>query len=103
MVLLGAGCARCGRPYGPEGIHVLAQREEVAFVQLVCSACRAQTLALVTGVPTASEEGGKAPDGEADAPDALAPGEPRITEADVLEMRSFLADYQGDLRTLLER
>ena len=103
MVLLGAGCARCGRPYGAEGIHVLAQREEVAFVQLVCSACRVQTLALVTGVPTAGEEAATAPDGEAGAPDALGRGEPHITEADVLEMRSFLADYQGDLRTLLER
>ena len=99
MVLIGAGCARCGRPYGADGIHVLAQREEVAFVQLVCSACRVQTLALVTGVPTAGEEAGE----EAGRPGAYGRVEPRITEADVLEMRSFLADYQGDLRTLLER
>jgi hypothetical protein len=95
MALLGAGCARCGRPYGAEGVRVLAQREEIAFVQLVCSACQIQTLALVTGIAALERDEAAADP----APAGTAP----VSEADVLEMRSFLADYQGDLRTLLER
>ena len=94
MVLLGAGCARCGQPYGAQGVRVLAQREDIAFVQLVCFACQIQTLALVTGVPASGDEAG--------FPAASSDG-PRITEADVLEMRSFLAGYKGDMRTLLGR
>jgi hypothetical protein len=96
MLLLGAGCTRCGRPYGAEGVVVLALREEIAFVQLACSACRVQTLALVTGI---SGDSAWAQGEGADA----SPERPAISEADVLEMRSFLAGYRGDLRTLLER
>jgi hypothetical protein len=91
MVLLGAGCARCGRPYGAGGVVVLAQRDEIAFVQLMCATCRTQTLALVTGIGAMSDE----------AQDTAEPAV--ISEDDVVEMRSFLAGYQGDLRTLLER
>jgi hypothetical protein len=130
MALLGSGCARCGRPYAAQGIRVLAQREEIAFVQLVCFACQIQTLALVTGVPAAARDtdgaDDEALDGEAQE-DLLMPGgaedeedergregggdgtgerprwaAPRISEADVLEMRAFLDDYEGDLRGLLE-
>ncbi len=75
---------------------MLALREEIAFVQLACSACQVQTLALVTGVsgsPSATEAEGVGVSSERSA----------VSEADVLEMRSFLADYRGDLRTLLER
>jgi hypothetical protein len=96
MLLLGAGCTRCGRPYGAEGVVVLALREEIAFVQLACSACRVQTLALVTGVS------GDPAEAQTEGVDVLSE-RPAVSEADVLEMRSFLADYQGDLRTLLDR
>jgi hypothetical protein len=93
MALTGSGCARCGSPYTADGIRVLAQREEIAFVQLVCSACQTQTLTLVTGGPTDSDAG---------EPGRRRPEAPAITEADVREMRSFLAGFEGDLRDLLQ-
>jgi hypothetical protein len=100
MALLGAGCARCGQPYAAQGIRVLAQREEIAFVQLVCFACQTQTLALVTGAS------GAAPDDQ-DYPvesleDAAQPEAPPISEVEVLQMRSFLASYEGDMLGLFE-
>jgi hypothetical protein len=106
MALLGSGCTRCGQPYAAQGIRVLAQREEIAFVQLVCFACQTQTLALVTGAPAAeddtgaSEEGilGDAADDEGETA-AARPGLP-ISEADVLDMRAYLARYQGDVSGL---
>jgi hypothetical protein len=115
MALLNAGCSMCGRPYAAPGIKVLAQREEIAFVQLVCFTCQTQTLALVTGVTAASEDpleedggvlGTFRPEAEAGPEDAEAQtlrSIPPISEADVQEMRAYLADYQGDLRSLLQK
>ncbi len=83
---------------------MLAQREEIAFVQLVCSACQVQTLALVTGVPPWSEEdeaGGQAE--TATRPAGAAGREPdAITASDVVDMHDFLATYEGDLHDLLD-
>lgn len=100
MALLGAGCARCGQPYAAQGIRVLAQREEIAFVQLVCFACQTQTLALVTGASGAATEGQDFP-GES-LEDAARPEAPPISEVDVLQMRSFLTSYEGDMLGLFE-
>ena len=107
MALLGSGCARCGRPYPAQGIKVLAQRDEIAFVQLICFGCQVQTLALVTGVEALTETAGE--DGEggtAAAPAAGGNGTARhaaaVTEDDVLEMHTFLSAYEGDIRHLLD-
>jgi hypothetical protein len=111
MALLGSGCTRCGQPYAAHGIRVLAQREEIAFVQLVCFACQTQTLALVTGAPAAEDDAGGSGDGDLwDVPAADRdgdPGAPRrhgppITEADVLQMRAYLAEYEGDVSGLFD-
>jgi hypothetical protein len=112
MALLGAGCTRCGQPYAAQGIRVLAQREEIAFVQLVCFACQTQTLALVTGAPASEgDPDGRGRDVRGDLPQDegglgtyTSHGTGRaISESDVLDMRSYLADYQGDLRSLVNR
>ena len=115
MSLLGAGCTRCGHPYAAHGIRVLAQREEIAFVQLVCDACQTQTLALVTGALVPDEGAPGAEDGAQESENVLAsdpglddwaerahlPGPP-ISEADVLAMEAYLADYEGDVRGLFD-
>jgi hypothetical protein len=115
MALLGAGCTKCGQPYAPGGIRVLAQRDEIAFVEFACSSCQTQTMALVTGgtdTAGASSTHGRGILGEypADEPDdqnephaGVGSGRNAISEVDVLEMRSFLAGYGGDLRGLLDR
>jgi hypothetical protein len=117
LALTGSGCVRCGQPYAPGGIKVLAQRDEIAFVQLVCFACQIQTLALVTGLesiaqqgddedPEAAAEGREAtarPAGKRPAGATSRPEPKPISEDDVLEMRSFLAGYEGDMRGLLDR
>lgn len=102
LVLIGAGCAGCGRPYGVEGVRVLAQREEIAFVQFACSTCHTQTLALVTGLDALVEEGAEPTDDALPTGAGPADGS-SISEADVRDMHAFLAGYRGDLRTLLER
>jgi hypothetical protein len=111
MALLGAGCTRCGKPYAVQGIQVLAQREGIAFVQLVCFACQTQTLALVTGAPATEDDGSGlgegilgdllAGDRDGDPEGPSRPGSP-ISEVDVLEMRAYLAEYEGDVSGLFE-
>jgi hypothetical protein len=93
QALTGTGCARCGQAYSAQGIRVLAQREGVAFVQLVCFACQIQTLALVTGAPGADDDGLEA---------QARPEAPPVSELDVLEMHSFLEGYEGDVRGLFQ-
>ena len=104
MALLGSGCVRCGQPYAPRGIRVLAQREEIAFVQLVCFACQIQTLALVTGVDAVGDDDEPAGDepaaGRGNGP-ARRASAPVISEDDVIEMRAFLDGYEGDIRGLM--
>jgi hypothetical protein len=74
---------------------VLAQREGIAFVQLVCFTCQTQTLALVTGAPDPAVD-------DADGSEPARPDLEPISEADVLEMQSFLAGYKGDIRGLFQ-
>lgn len=109
MALLGAGCTRCGQPYAAHGISVLAQREGIAFVQLVCFACQSKTLALVTGAPTGEEDSSTPGEGvvgdllaaDRDDPEASRRAGAPIGKADVLEMHAFLAEYEGDIHGLL--
>jgi hypothetical protein len=109
MSLLGAGCTRCGQPYAAPGIRVLAQREEIAFVQLVCSACQTQTMALVTGTPATGDDpsglgesvlGDQAAFDSDDLDESRGRQGPPISEAEVLEMRAYLSEYEGDVRGL---
>lgn len=119
LALLGAGCTRCGRPYSAAGIRVLAQREEVAFVQLVCFACETQTLALVTGSPDGTldrpssggselfdpfgSEGAGRTGAEPDVADQPPrPDAAPVSRTDVRDMHAFLQSYRGDLRRLVE-
>jgi hypothetical protein len=126
MALLGAGCTRCGEPYATPGIRVLALREEIAFVQLECLTCHSKTLALVSGAPDTEagattdvsepaeefdgdllardDDGAVESDGDSQPRGNHVPGRagPPIGEADVVRMRAFLAEYQGDARGLFE-
>jgi hypothetical protein len=89
----GAECAACGRPVPPDATRVLAQREDLAFVELGCSACGSVSLAIRLGPIS---------DG---APDAagLPDSGSSIGADDVLDMHQFLAGYRGDLRRLVGR
>jgi hypothetical protein len=93
-VIDGAGCAACGRPVPAAATRVLAQRDDLAFVELGCSGCGSVSLAIRLG-----------PTGAWDMPDGAEPpaSEPSIGADDVLDMHLFLAGYRGDLRGLVGR
>jgi hypothetical protein len=100
----GAACTACGATVPTGRIRVLAQRDDVAFVELDCPACDSTTLALL--LDPIGLEGSSTLDVDQD----LATGQMSvgrsvvrpITEADVEALRRDLADWDGDLVGWLE-
>jgi len=88
--LAGAGCTSCGAAVPGDRIEVLADRGDVAFVELDCGACGSRTMSLVL-----------APQGSA-AP-VLDTDPPAIDEEDVRAVAAFLSAWGGDLRSLVGR
>ncbi len=101
-LIAGVGCTICGDPLVPDRIRILAQRDDLYFVELQCAGCEAATLGMVS-VP--DDEPGSldvVPYGKLDAYDeARLAGRPAVSERDVADMREFLAGYRGDLVRLL--
>jgi hypothetical protein len=67
---LGAGveCAACGGPVPSDRIRVLARRDDIAFVEIHCPACRSESLGIVVAT---DDDGTAAPD---DGGVAVGPG-----------------------------
>jgi hypothetical protein len=80
----GLTCAVCDGPVPPGSVQLLAHRDELAFVQVDCTACRSTTLAFVLD-DGASSESLSLP----------------VTGDDVLDMHLFLRGWHGDLHGLL--
>ena len=84
----GVACTVCEDRVPVDRIRVVARREELAFLQIDCPACRSKTLWFVP-----------ADFGPADRPPS---DRPPITTDDVLDMHEFLARWHGDLETLAQ-
>jgi hypothetical protein len=100
--LSGTGCTVCGAAVDIERIRVLAERDDLAFLELPCDACGTAALGIITILP----DGGADLDPPwADAPgstgSAMAPVRPPLGVEDVRDMARFLAGYRGDMRGLL--
>ena len=100
-------CAGCGQAYGQERIRVIAQRDDLFFLDLACAHCGSQAVAIVTvqiDDETASSEPGQAgPAGQQAGDDSLPPTGPPLSADDVLDMHRILRDFEGDARELLAR
>jgi hypothetical protein len=85
--LEGARCAACGGPVPAVNLRILARRDDLAFVEVACPACRSAGLAIVVGAT-----------GTLDGPiDWEAPA---IAADDVAAVHEFLAGYRGDVHGL---
>jgi hypothetical protein len=98
-------CSTCGRAYRSSHIRVVAQRDELFFVDLSCRRCGAESLAIVT-----VESDGDGPGSRLDVGDLVeaaaiineAPEDdgPAVSVDDLLEMHDFLGRFDGDFRDL---
>jgi hypothetical protein len=100
-LLDGATCTACGAPVPTGRIRILARRDDLAFVELDCPACRSVALGLLLNASEAD-----APaflDVTSDPPGGAGrPAGPRstfrpISAADVSAIRGDLAAWDGDL------
>jgi len=104
-LLDGVGCTVCGVLVPVERIRVLAQRDDMAFVELACPACASATLGLLlaTEAPDGNAILDVAPFGELSPTDeARRAAAGPVTASDVRAAREFLAEWQGDLVGLLD-
>ncbi len=105
--LAGVGCTACGAGVPADRIDVLAERDDLVFVQFRCVACGSEALGLVVlededdGLPRAVSADTMRY-GEFDAGDEARLTGPAIGEDDVRRMHAFLERHDGDLRSLLE-
>jgi hypothetical protein len=45
----GVACAACGGLVSTDGIRILAQRDDLVFLELTCAGCRSESLGIVVG------------------------------------------------------
>ncbi len=98
-------CAACGEAYGQGHIRLIAQREELYFVDLSCDHCGSQAVAIVTiqvDGETVSLETGELVRADDPAADA-APAGPPVSADDVLDAHALLDDFEGDVHELIAR
>jgi hypothetical protein len=98
----GASCTACGAPVPTGRIRLLASRDGLAFVRLVCDDCGSAAIGLVVDDVAGD---GHILDLAADDTTAVRPRgtPPPITAADVEQVRRDLAAWTGDLVGWLDR
>jgi hypothetical protein len=92
------GCAVCGEAFPAERIRVLAQRDDLYFVDLDCVGCGSGAVAIVT----IEIEGDEARVEPGELTDLREAGRERdaVDADDVLAMHAFLERFDGDFQTL---
>jgi hypothetical protein len=93
-------CTACGRGYTSSNIRVLAQREELFFVDLSCRGCGAQAVAIVTVQIDDAEPHLDVGDLAAEIEDDGDEGPPAVGAEDILDMHDFLRGFDGDFHGL---
>lgn len=64
----GVGCAACGELVPTDRVRVLARRDDIAFVEIQCAACRSESLAIVMG-PSPADDSTRYSATDIDGPD----------------------------------
>ena len=97
------GCAACGEAYGDGHIRLVAQREELFFVDLSCDRCGSQAVAIVTiqiEDDVATLETGEFVPAVGASQDVV---DDAISADDVLDAHELLEGFEGDVHELIAR
>jgi hypothetical protein len=96
------GCAACGQAYEAGRIRVLAERDGLFFVDLACTHCGTQAVAIVT-IQLDEDQLPQADARELTPLDDTASQREPVSADDVLEIHALLDGFQGDVARLLDR
>ena len=99
----GASCTACGAPVPTGRIRLLAQRDGLAFIRLVCDDCGSASIGLLLDDPGGDPVLDVAADVPLVGPAQAGRGSEPITVADVEAVRRDLAGWDGDLVGWLDR
>jgi hypothetical protein len=101
----GASCTACGAPVPTGRIRLLASRDGLAFVRLICDDCGSAAIGLLLDGTDSGDDPvlDVASDLPATVGHAAQDGADRITQADVDAVRLDLAAWDGDLVGWLDR
>lgn len=109
----GVGCAACGELVPTDRVRVLARRDDIAFVEIDCAACRSESLGIVMGpsptdIPAADSAPATVPADAAGRYGEFGPGDAArfrgagpIGSADLERVHALLA--RGGLEALVGR
>jgi len=101
--LAACACAACGQPYGESQVRLIAQREELFFVDLACPHCGSQAVAIVTvelDEDMALTESQRFVVGDP-AEVAAASSAATVSVDDVLDVHALLAAFGEDMEQLM--
>jgi hypothetical protein len=93
-------CSVCGQRYEAANVQVLGRREELWFLSVSCLTCHSQ------GLVAAVIKEGKPQEVITDLTEeefARLNGQSAVVGDDVLEIHSFLKDFDGDFSTLFPK
>lgn len=90
----GLFCTVCNETVPADRIRLLARREDLTFIQVECAHCGSTALEFLADPLVVEADPMERP--VVTAPAAISPD-------DVFAMHQFLADWQGDMQTLVER
>ena len=93
-------CSSCGRAYRSSHIRVVAQRDELFFVDLACKRCGAESLAIVTVEGAELDVGDLADAAAVLSEQALDDDGPAVSGDDLIAMHEFLGRFDGDFQRL---
>lgn len=93
-------CAACGRSYRADDVSILGHEDDLWFVTVSCSACEARYL--VAAVIREGSGPGVVTD-PAEVERKIFRSVPAITTGDVLDMRGFLENFDGDFYRLFKQ
>lgn len=96
------GCAACGQQYESGRIRLLAERDGLFFVDLGCAHCGTQAVAIVT-IQVDDDDVPRANPGELFESGSSGPPAAAVTTDDVIAVHALLADFEGDVPSLLAR
>ena len=98
-LLGGISCSACEERVPSDRIRILAQREDLAFIEVECLVCGSTSLGLVAGDEGERGKQRHSPGAPARSGRATAP---TVTTDDVLAMHVLLENWRGDVVGLLD-
>jgi hypothetical protein len=105
--MAGVKCSVCGSLYESERVEILGRQEELWFLTITCAGCGTQGLVAAMVRDASPEEAAQAralsTTARQSEPNLDPPFPSTVSDADILELRRFLEDFDGDFQRMFAK